>query len=66
MDVMSTQEAAARSGLHVETIRGYIRRSILRARHFGRMYVIEERDLNRLLANPPKPGRPPKRKKATR
>ena len=61
---MSTQEAADRAGLHVETIRGYIRRGLLKARRFGRVYVIEERDLNRLLANPPKSGRPPKRKQS--
>lgn len=62
MGVMSTQEAAERSGLHVETIRDYIRRGLLKARRFGRTYVIEERDLKKLLANPPKPGRPPRRK----
>ena len=61
MGVMSTAEAAAYAGLHVETIRDYIRRGLLKARRFGRTYVIEERDLRRLMANPPKPGRPRKR-----
>lgn len=60
MTLMSTQEAAAFSGLHVETIRDYCRRGVLPSRRIGRMYLIEERDLKRLLANPPKPGRPPK------
>jgi len=60
MAVMGTEEAAAFSGLHVETIRDYCRRGVLPSRRIGRVYLIEERDLKRLLANPPKPGRPRK------
>lgn len=60
MPVMSTSEAATYAGVHVETIRLYIRNGHLKARKFGRTYVIEERDLKRLLADPPKPGRPRK------
>lgn len=61
MPVMSVREAAAFANLSEETIRRYIRSGRLAAREFGRFYVIEERDLKRLLANPPKPGRPRKR-----
>lgn len=62
MPVMSVQEAASYASLSVETIRRHIRSGRLAARTFGRTYVIEERDLKKLLANPPKPGRPPRRK----
>lgn len=60
MALMTTQEAADRAGLHIETIRHYIRQGHLKARLMGRFYVIDSKDLDRLLANPPKPGRPRK------
>jgi excisionase family DNA binding protein len=61
MAVMSVTEAAAKSGLHVETIRRWARSGVLKTQRIGRVYVIDERDLRRVLANPPKPtGRPRK------
>jgi excisionase family DNA binding protein len=58
MQLMTTQEAAQRAGLHVETIRHYIRVGHLPAHRYGRFYLVDADDLARLLANPPKPGRP--------
>ncbi len=60
MGVVSTQQAAEITGLHPETIRRLCRQGTIRAQRIGRVYVIDERDLRRYLANPPKPGRPRK------
>lgn len=60
MGVVSTQQAAEQYGLHVETIRRWIRTGTLRAQRIGRVYVVDERDLRRVMADPPKGGRPRK------
>jgi excisionase family DNA binding protein len=60
MGLMSTQQAADKAGVHVETVRNWIRHGYLKAVRWGRTYAIEERDLKKLLANPPKSGRPRK------
>lgn len=60
MPIMTTGEAAAKAGVGVETVRGWIRKGHLSARLFGRVYVIDSADLDRLLADPPKSGRPRK------
>lgn len=60
MGVVSTQQAAEITGLHVETIREYLRAGRIKATRIGRTYVIDERDLRRFMATPRKPGRPRK------
>jgi len=62
MGLVSTQQAAEMTGLHVETIRRLCRAGKLRAKRVGRVFVIEERDLRALIANPPTRGRPRKGK----
>ena len=61
MGLVSATEAAQIAGVHVETVRNWIRSGKLKATRWGRTFVIDERDLKKLLANPPKPGRPPKK-----
>ena len=60
--VMSTQEAADRYGVHRETLRRWIAQGLLPATKVGNAWAVEASDVERLLANPPKPGRPPKEK----
>jgi DNA binding domain, excisionase family len=58
MRSISTAEAADLTGLHVETIRTYLRRGRLRATRIGRIYLIDRKALNPLIANRPHRGRP--------
>lgn len=60
MGVVSTQQAADTYGLSVETIRRWARQGVLKTQRIGRTYVIDVRDLKRVMANPPKAGRPRK------
>ena len=60
--VMGTQEAAAKYKVHPETLRRWIKRGLLPATRIGNAWVLEESDLDRLLADPPTPGRPRKTK----
>lgn len=60
MGVVSTRQAAEVTGLHVETIREYLRAGRIKATRIGRTYVIDERDLRRFMAIPRKSGRPRK------
>lgn len=59
---MSAQEAAEYAGVHVKTVYGWIERGYLKAKRWGRAYAIEKRDIDKLLVDPPKPGRPRKAK----
>jgi excisionase family DNA binding protein len=60
MGVVSTQQAAEIMGLHIQTIREYLRAGRIKAQRIGRVYVIDERDLRRFMAVERKPGRPRK------
>ncbi len=60
MGVVSTQRAAEIAGLHPETVRRLCREGKIRNSRIGRVYVIDERDLRRFMASPPRPGRPRK------
>jgi excisionase family DNA binding protein len=60
-DVLSTEQAAAITGLHVETVRSYLREGRIPYRRVGRMYLIDSTDLKRWMAVPRKPGRPPRK-----
>ncbi|MBA2488428.1 MAG: helix-turn-helix domain-containing protein [Chloroflexi bacterium] len=63
---MGTQEAAVRYGVHPETLRRWIARGLLPATRVGNAWVLEAKDVERLLANPPKPGRPTKATRGSR
>jgi excisionase family DNA binding protein len=63
MGVVSTQQAAEIMGLHIQTIREYLRAGRIKAQRIGRVYVIDERDLRRFMAVERKPGRPPKERR---
>ncbi len=60
MAAMGIEEAARITGLKPETLREFCREGRLKARHIGRTWVIEERDLRAFMAKPRKPGRPRK------
>lgn len=54
-------EAAKIAGLEPETIRAYAREGRIKARRFGKVYVIEPKDLKAFLAIPRPRGRPRKK-----
>ena len=59
-DMYSVEQVAERLGLHVRTVRGYIRSGRLRAVRIGKQYRIAARDLAALTGAPadvPAPGR---------
>ena len=62
MGVVSTQQAADKYGLNVETIRRWARQGLLKTMRIGRVYVIDEADLARVMEHPPQAGRPRKEK----
>ncbi|MDM4780474.1 MULTISPECIES: helix-turn-helix domain-containing protein [unclassified Micromonospora] len=58
-DMYSVEQVADLLGLHVRTVRGYIRSGRLRATRIGKQYRIARADLNALTgrpASPPAPG----------
>jgi len=59
MGMITTAEVAARLGVHRSRVNVLIKEGRLPARRFGKIYLVDERDL-RLVANR-KPGRPPKK-----
>jgi excisionase family DNA binding protein len=61
---MGVEEVSRITGLHPETIREYCRDGRLKARHIGRTWVIEPRDLKAFQAKPRQPGRPRKEGKS--
>lgn len=60
MKVFSSAEVASLTGLHIETVREYLRSGRLPAKRIGRTYVVFEGDLRRWMAIERKPGRPRK------
>ncbi|MGV9211498.1 helix-turn-helix domain-containing protein [Micromonospora sp. RB23] len=57
-DMYSVEQVADRLGLHVRTVRGYIRSGRLRAVRIGKQYRIAASDLDALTARPPLGGTP--------
>ena len=60
MAVVGTKEAAKRLGVSVRRVQAMIAQGIIAARKLGRDWVIEQSDLQRVIAKDRKPGRPPK------
>ncbi|NUT92931.1 MAG: helix-turn-helix domain-containing protein [Saccharothrix sp.] len=54
----SVEQVAERLGLHVRTVRGYIRGGRLKAVRIGKQYRIARADLAALLGRPDPPRRP--------
>jgi excisionase family DNA binding protein len=52
-EMFSVEQVADRLGLHVRTVRGYIRSGRLRAVRIGKQYRIAASDLDALTARPP-------------
>ncbi|WP_435204655.1 helix-turn-helix domain-containing protein [Micromonospora sp. bgisy143] len=52
-DMYSVEQVAERLGLHVRTVRGYIRSGRLKAVRIGKQYRIAARDLNALTGQTP-------------
>ncbi|MGX7672308.1 helix-turn-helix domain-containing protein [Plantactinospora sp. DSM 117369] len=58
-EMYSVEQVADRLGLHVRTVRGYIRSGRLRAVRIGKQYRIARADLDALTGTgPPRPGGP--------
>jgi excisionase family DNA binding protein len=58
-EMYSVQQVADRLGLHVRTVRGYIRAGRLKAVRIGKQYRIARADLEALTGRPqPTPARP--------
>ncbi|MFD0855941.1 helix-turn-helix domain-containing protein, partial [Actinomadura adrarensis] len=51
-DMYSAEEVAERLGLHVRTVRGYIRSGRLKAVRIGKQYRISPADLEELTGRP--------------
>jgi len=58
MTEVSASEAAALTGLHIDTIRRYLREGRIKSRRVGRVYLIDRRSLAPLVRSKPTPGRP--------
>ncbi|MFI9816514.1 helix-turn-helix domain-containing protein [Saccharothrix variisporea] len=56
-DMYSVEQVADRLGLHVRTVRGYIRSGRLKAVRIGKQYRIARADLAALLGRPDPPRR---------
>ncbi|MCF0093073.1 helix-turn-helix domain-containing protein [Micromonospora sp. MH99] len=54
-EMYSVEQVADRLGLHVRTVRGYIRSGRLRAVRIGKQYRIAASDLDALTGRPPAP-----------
>ncbi|MEU8167794.1 helix-turn-helix domain-containing protein [Micromonospora sp. NPDC049004] len=55
-EMYSVEQVADRLGLHVRTVRGYIRSGRLRAVRIGKQYRIAASDLDALTGRPPAPN----------
>ncbi|MEV4754920.1 helix-turn-helix domain-containing protein [Micromonospora sp. NPDC049559] len=55
-EMYSVEQVAERLGLHVRTVRGYIRGGRLRAVRIGKQYRIARADLDALTGRPPPPA----------
>lgn len=58
MRSITATEAARLTGLHVETVRGYLRTKRIRADKVGRIYLIDPVAIAALMTDRPRRGRP--------
>lgn len=61
MDLYSVEQVADRLGLHVKTVRGYVREGRLKAVRIGKQYRISRQDLEALTGRPEPPSEPVRR-----
>lgn len=61
MDLYSVEQVAGRLGLHVKTVRGYVREGRLKAVRIGKQYRISRQDLEALTGRPEPPSEPVRR-----
>ncbi len=59
MNLITTSEAAEKLGISIDRVQALIRAKRLPAQKFGRVYMINERDLAKVKDR--KPGRPKKK-----
>ena len=59
--LLSTEEAAVRLGLAVDTVRRYVYRDLLKAKTIGRMLFFSPSELERFANERRGPGKPPKK-----
>lgn len=65
LKLLTTQQAAAELGVNDSRVRQLIRAGELKAQQYGRAYLLEEREVKKLVGkvgNDGKVGRPPKPK----
>lgn len=64
MALITTAEVAERLGVHRSRVQVLIKEGRLPAQKFGKVYLVEEKDLK--LVQERKPGRPRKQEKSTK
>jgi len=62
MALISVTEAASRAGLSRVHIRRLLIAGLVKGQQIGRAWAVDEKSLDRYTANPPKPGRKPRRR----
>ncbi|HTC36885.1 MAG TPA: helix-turn-helix domain-containing protein [Bryobacteraceae bacterium] len=63
MDLYSVEQVADRLGLHVKTVRGYVREGRLKAVRIGKQYRISREDLEAMTGRPEPPPEPVRRER---
>jgi excisionase family DNA binding protein len=62
-DLYSVEQVAERLGLHVKTVRAYVREGRLKAVRIGKQYRIARQDLEALTGRPEPPAEPVRRER---
>jgi excisionase family DNA binding protein len=60
-ELYSVEQVAERLGLHVKTVRGYVREGRLKAVRIGKQYRIAREDLEAMTGRPEPPSEPVRR-----
>jgi len=63
MDLYSVEQVADRLGLHVKTVRNYVREGRLKAVRIGKQYRIAREDLEAMTGRPQPPPEPVRRER---
>ena len=64
-ELYSVEQVAERLGLHVKTVRSYVREGRLKAVRIGKQYRIAREDLEAMTGRPEPPPEPVRRERAT-